>query len=203
MEPDPVAPEFSTCRVCGDAVPPTAKLCPTCGSGTPIREDQVGGLTGGRRRRFQFLKYARIAVVAAVALSLVVLLLQAAFTPAPVAADPLTQSSTRTVAPGHVDVISGDITGGDYIQGNYTVIDPPGAHLTLSVFNSSEFPKFLRNESADPMYTSPSSASTRIVFAALYTDTYYFVWQNEYPAGSGLDLTFYVSTTYETNVVIA
>ncbi|MCI4366285.1 MAG: hypothetical protein L3K08_00880, partial [Thermoplasmata archaeon] len=123
--------------------------------------------------------------------------------PPPIANNPLTQTTTLTVAPGHFLEIAGAITGADYIQGNFTVLDPPGANLTFEIFNSTEFPTFDIGGVATPMEPSVTGSNERIVYAALYTDTYYFVWVNNYPATSGLDLTFYVTTTYETNVIVA
>jgi hypothetical protein len=188
--------------VCGDAVPPTAVQCPTCGASDPIRPGQVHGLTGRRKQRFRLLQIGRVVVVIGIVASLVVLLAQAAFTPAPIAADPLTQTSTLHISPGRFDVITGSITGADYIQGNYTVLYPPGANVTLSIYNASEFVKFAQNQTAHPMESFAPASSARIVFAALYTDDYNFVFQNHYPVGSGLNLTVYVATLYETNVVV-
>ncbi|HTT26112.1 MAG TPA: hypothetical protein VMH90_04015 [Thermoplasmata archaeon] len=203
MAPEDPRPEYGTCRVCGDAVPPGAATCPICGASDPIRADQIPELRGARKHRFRLLQYGRSVVVIAVVVGLALLLVQAAFTPPPVANNPLTQQTTLTVAPGHFLEIAGAITGADYIQGNFTVLNPPGANLTFEIFNSTEFPTFDIGGEASPMQPSLTGSSERIVYAALYTDTYYFVWINNYPASSGLNLTFYVTTTYETNVVVA
>jgi hypothetical protein len=203
MPTDRTPPEYGTCRVCGDAVPPEAAACPICGAADPIRPNQVGRLKGAQRHRFKLLQYGRSVVVVGVVVGLAVLLVQAVFTPPPVANNPLTQTTTLTVAPGHFLEIAGAITGADYIQGNFTVLNPPGANLTFEIFNSTEFPTFDIGGVATPMEPSVTGANERIVYAALYTDTYYFVWVNNYPATSGLDLTFYVTTTYETNVIVA
>jgi hypothetical protein len=203
MAPETPTPEYGTCRVCGDAVPPGAATCPICGSKDPIRAEQVSSLRGAKEHRFKLLKYGRVTVVVAVVVGLTVLLIQAALTPPPVADNPLTQTSTLTVAPGQFLEIAGEITGADYIQGNYTVLNPPGANLTFEIFNSTEFPAFDVGHPATPMQQSLTGSNVRIVYAALYTDTYYFVWVNPYPSTSGLNLTFYVTTTYETNVVVA
>lgn len=198
--PAPAPATFGTCRYCGDAVPPDALTCPICGSDRPIRADDEAGLKGSSKHRFRFLQVGRTVVVVGVVVLLAVLMIQAAFTPAPVAANPLTESNTYVVPAGGYTSLGGYITGADYIQGNYTVLNPPGADLTLVVFNSTEFTKFTDNQSAAPMLTQAAGSSERIVFSALYTDNYFFVFLNEYPAASGLNLTFYVTTTYESNV---
>src|SRR4029077_14283412 len=119
--PMPALPEpaFATCRWCGDAVPPGSERCPRCGEPDPIPPDRVASLGPWARRRFRLLQGARVGVVVAVVVALVVLLGQAAFTPAPVAADPLTQSRVMTIPAGGYGEIGGDVTGSDYIQGNY------------------------------------------------------------------------------------
>jgi len=197
--PDPSA--FATCRTCGDAVPPELSMCPTCGASASIPAREEDRLVGGARRRFRTLKLGRIVVVSAVAVGLAAVLIQAAFSSPPVAADPLTQSGTFTVTPGNFTTLSGDIVGADWIQGNYTVVDPPGAALTFAVFNATEFTRFSEGDpQAQPALTLTPGPTGRIVFPALVTDLYFFVWENHYPMGSGLSLTFYVKTVYESNV---
>jgi hypothetical protein len=196
-----VAPApYGTCRYCGDAVPPESLTCPICGSTDPIRARDEALLKGRGKSRFRVLQVGRSVVVVAVVVLLAVLMIQAAFTPPPVADNPLTQTNTYVVAPGGYISLGGYITGADYIQGNYTVMNPPGADLTLEIFNSTEFARFSSNQSSAPMQSQTPGFSERIVFSALYTDNYFFVFLNHYPANSGLDLTFYVTTTYESNV---
>jgi hypothetical protein len=203
---NPAAPvpqgTYATCRMCGDIVPPDAATCPICGTDRPIRRADEAGLTGWRKKRFRLIQVARVSVVLAVVVLLAGLMIQAALTPAPVAADPLTETSVLTAVPGGYEAISGDVTGADYIQGNYTVLTPPGADLTLSIYNQSAFAHYAAGQPAQAMQAQPSGDNERIVFSALYTDTYYFVFANNYPAGSGINVTFYVTTTYETNVVV-
>jgi hypothetical protein len=206
--PPPAAPsgpssEYGTCHLCGDAVPPGASTCPICGASDPIRADQVSRLRGAKKHRFQLLQYGRSLVIGVVVVGLGLLMVQAVLTPPPVADNPLTQTSTLTVAPGHFLEIAGAITGADYIEGNYTVLNPPGALLTFEIFNSTEFPIFDVGGIATPMQPPSTASDGRIVYSALYTDTFYFVWINNYPADSGLNLTFYSTTTYETNVQVA
>ena len=198
----PASETYGTCRLCGDAVPPGASKCPICGQEDPIRAGEETRLKGRAKRRFQVLKFGRTSLVAIVIVGLALLTIQAAITPAPVAANPLTETQVLSIAPGKFALIQGYITGADYIEGNFTVLDPPGANLTFSIFNSTEFPIFDENRSATPMVPSVTGSSERIVYSALYTDTYSFVWANHYPSGSNLTLTMYVTTTYETNVVV-
>lgn len=200
-EASPV-PGFGTCRRCGDAVPPGATRCPICGEGDPIRAGQEATLTGAARRRYRVLRWGRTIVVVGVVVLLAALMVQAAVTPAPVAANPLSQTSVLSIPAGKFAFIQGWITGADYIQGNYTVLNPPGALLGFAIYNSTEFPEFDRGLNVTPMDSNAPASSGLIVYAALYSDTYTFVWQNQYPSSSNLTLKVYVTTAYETNVVV-
>src|SRR5579862_5506604 len=195
-------PEYGTCRLCGDAVPPGAEKCPICGQADPIRAGQSAVLKGRAKRRFDLIRWGRATVVVGVVAMLAVLMVQAVLTPAPVAANPFSQSMTVTIAPGHFVLLQGFITGADYIQGNYTVLDPVGANLTFLIYNSTEFPKFDSNLTAQAMQPALTASSTVLVYSALYTDTYSFVWENTYPGGTGLSLTVFIHTSYESNVVV-
>lgn len=200
--PPSSSPTYGTCRYCGDAVPPNAATCPICGSADPIRAGQESHLNPKDRRRFQLLRIGRVGVVLAVVGLLAVLMVQAVLTPAPVAANPLTETQTLKVAPGRFVLVQGWITGADYIEGNFTVLNPPGANLTFSIYNSTEFPLYDQGLPSQAMQPPETGSNIRIVYAALYSDTYSFVFANEYPASSNLTLTFYLTTTYETNVVV-
>lgn len=117
--------------------------------------------------------------------------------------DPLTGSWTLTVAAGHWSLLAGNITGEDYVTGNFSVVSPVSGNVVLYIYNASEFAAFTAHHPAKPVappYTNVSSS--RIVFAAPYTDEFFFVFENPYPAASGLTERIYVATTYETNVVI-
>jgi hypothetical protein len=127
--------------------------------------------------------------------------LAGAITGPPTYADPLTTSGWQTVGAGKFTYLSGAVTGEDYIQGNYSVANPPGAPLTLEVFNSTDFPAFAAHAAATPLLTLNGSAEP-FAFAAPYTDTYYFVLVNSFAPSTGIDLHVYVSTNYESNVII-
>lgn len=196
-------PRWLTCRLCGEANPPGTTRCRICGKEGLLGASGAAPLDRKARRWYHFVRYGRIAAVVAVAAGLAVVLAQGALTPAPTADDPLTQTSVLSVGPGNETEIAGAITGGDYIQGNYTAMSPPGAQLTLTIYNNTEFSAFVRGESTPSQEPIVPSASSAFVFDAPYTDTYHFVWVNHYPVGSGIDIRFFVKTAYEPNVVIA
>jgi len=114
--------------------------------------------------------------------------------------DPLTTSGMHTLAPGARWVISGEISGGDYVVGNFTSVRPLGASIEVAAYNSTEWGRFANGSVGTPAYTIPPAPSAEIVYSAPYTDTFYFVFTNPYPASSGLNVTVYESTTYESNV---
>jgi hypothetical protein len=118
-------------------------------------------------------------------------------------ADPLTGVFHLVVLPGGFAQIHGNITGEDYLEGNFTVVNPPGALVTLAVYNSTDYAT-LRSGVPVHAIAPPTTnvTSARIVFAAPYTDLFYFVFENPYPPASHLTENLYVSTTYESNVVI-
>lgn len=196
--------EWGTCTFCGDAVPPDAKMCPTCGKevGPPAERASLAQ-NRSVRQRLIILRWLRILVVVAVVATIGWAVLSAEISGPTTFSDPLTGSWTLTVGAGEWGLIAGNITGEDYVTGNFTVMTPPGAELVLAIYNSTEFGAFYYHEGAQtaaPLDTNVSSA--RIVFAAPYTDEFYFVFENPYPASSGITEKVFVSTTYETNVVL-
>lgn len=116
--------------------------------------------------------------------------------------DPLTTHGTLNVSAGNYAYFSGAITGEDYINGNFSVAYPVGVPIDFYVFNSTSFQQFVDGQSASPQYSSMNVTSSRIVFAAPYTDTFSFVFFNPYPPSSGINVAVYEATTYQTNVVI-
>ena len=114
--------------------------------------------------------------------------------------DPLTTQGAYTIGPGNLTSISGEITGGDYVIGNYSSIQPVGTNIGLSVYNSSGWATFQSGGAATPAWSPPPSPGGRIVYSAPVTDTYYFVFSNPYPVSSHLTVEVYVTTTYESNV---
>ncbi len=196
----PPAPAWGTCPLCGDAYPPNASKCPTCGeplAGGPRPRRPLLGI-----RRPTALRSARALLVAVVVVGLAFALVGAIWSGPPVLADPLTTSGTYTIGPGNFTILQGQVTGEDYITGNFTVVAPAGTAIALQVFNDSEFAKFAHHETASAAYEIPPSSSSRIVFVALYTDTYTFVFENEYVPSSGIAVQVHVTTSYESNVVL-
>lgn len=198
----PAESPWKTCRVCGDAVPPAAAACPTCGAPGALGPADLGRLPRRTRWRVVSTRGVRALVVAAVVIGIAYFLLSAVWSGPPAFPDPLTTQASYTVAAGRYTAIVGDITGEDYIVGNYTVQYPPGALIGFTVYNSTEFAAFRAGENASAAWTIVPQSSGRIVFAAPYTDTFALVFTNPYPAASGISVTFYATTTYESNVVI-
>ena len=155
-----------------------------------------------RRTRLRWLKSLRslivIGVVGAIALAIAIPVLSGP----PVLPDPLTLAGVYSVGPGNITYFGGAITGEDYIVGNYTVVNPFGASVGVSVYNSTEFASLAHTGVATPAWSATPLPNGRIIFAAPYTDTFWFVFANPYPPSSGIALHVYVTTNYETNVVI-
>jgi hypothetical protein len=127
-------------------------------------------------------------------------LIDAALTGPPNVADPLTTAGTYRIPPGSVGFLSGNVTGGDYVVGNFTSVQPYEANITISVYNSSGWTDRVLHGTGLPVWSTPSEGSGRIVFTAEYTDTYTFVLTNPYPASTHLNITVFVATEYESNV---
>ena len=144
----------------------------------------------------------RVAIVVAVIAGLAIAIIQPSLSGAPVLPDPLTTSGVYAISPGNTTVLGGAITGEDYIEGNYTVVVPAGASVQLSVYNSTEYAQLQEGRGGATAATVAPLSSGRIVFAAPYTDTFYFVFTNPYPSASGIVLHVYIATNYESNVVI-
>ncbi|MCI4335055.1 MAG: hypothetical protein L3K04_05470 [Thermoplasmata archaeon] len=193
---------WGTCATCGDATPPGAAQCPTCGKADPTRSLQGPTPSPRLRRRLLLHKLLRVAIVVGIAGGLTVVMVQAALTGPPQVADPLSGDWSYSVAPGRYAVLSGQIVGEDYVIGNYSAVQPPGALTVFSVFNSSEFTLFAAHHSAQPVQPAINSSGARIVFNAPYTDTFYFVWQNPYPPATGITEALYAHTEYQSNVAV-
>jgi hypothetical protein len=191
---------WGTCRYCGTAVAPDSATCGLCGADRPIGAGALGAEPVGVRRRVAFTNGLRTLVVVGVALALAVTLVGAVLTGPPNVADPLTTSGTYAVRPGSSPILSGAVTGGDFVVGNFTSVRPFGANVTLSVYNASEWALVIGNGTGTPAWSTPSEGSGRIIFTAPYTDTYVFVLTNPYPEGTQLTITVYVTTQYESNV---
>jgi hypothetical protein len=196
--------KWGSCAFCGDAVPPDAKICPTCGfeQGTAAQR-AVAGRTRPARRRASLLRSLRILVVVGIIVAIGWAVVSAEISGPTTYPDPLTGTWTLTVAPSGWGLIAGNITGEDYITGNFSVESPVAAHVMVYIYNSTEFTAFYAHESAQAVQAPYANVSSSyIVFSAPYTDTFYFVFENPYPSGTNLTEKIYVSTTYETNVVL-
>ena len=192
--------EWGACRYCSVAVPPGAEKCPICGAPDPIPASGMATITRRQRLRLRATGAFRSIIVITVAAGLAYLMISLVVTGPPVVADPLTTSGLYTLAPGNYTIISGEITGGDYVIGNFSTSDPVGLNLELAVYNSTQIPQFLNGLSPIPQYILGPTTDGRIVFSAPYTDDYSFVFTNPYPSSSHLGFVAQIDTTYESNV---
>ncbi|MCI4354898.1 MAG: hypothetical protein L3K06_05980 [Thermoplasmata archaeon] len=193
---------WRTCRVCGGAVPFNERICPTCGQSSSVATDQIAQLPRGPRRRVRAAQYLRAAIVVGVAVGLSYALLSAVWSGPPTFSDPLTTRGTYVLGPGNFTYLAGWITGEDYIDGNYTVTNPVGTSLVFQVYNASGFSDWFHHRPATPQWNQTGADSGAIVFAAPYTDTFYLVFENPYIPTSGITMTVYIATNYQSNVVI-
>jgi len=191
---------WGSCRFCGTAVAPGAAVCGLCGADRPIAASALASAPVGVRRRISLFNGLRAAIIVGVAVALAWALIEAVATGPPNVPDPLTTTGTYTVAPGSVSFLSGEVTGGDYVVGNFTAVQPFEAEVSLSAYNSTEWTSVVKNDSGTAAWSTPLEGSGRIIFTAEYTDTYTFVLTNPYPASSHVTVSVYVATEYESNV---
>jgi hypothetical protein len=195
---DPAA--WGACRYCGVATPAGAAACPICGAPAPVAAREMGSVAPSVKRRLRLTGGLRALIVVAVAVGLAYTMISAVLSGPPVAPDPLTTTGTYTVGPGHFVLLWGEISGGDYVVGNFTTVDPAGTSVAVAVYNSSEWSLFVNGTPAASAYSIPANPDARIVFTAAYTDNFYFVFTNPYPSSSNLTVTVYIATQYESNV---
>ena len=200
MSPDEVG-EWVTCGFCGAAGPPGAS-CPICGAAQPVVNREIPGLPRRRRYRVRLLQVTRVLVVVAVVVGLAVAIGSAVWSGPPTFPDPLTTRGTLSIPAGHFAYLSGWITGEDYIDGNFSVVAPAGVPINFAVYNSTQFAAYSHGRAAATIWSTNQQPDARIIFAAPYTDTFYLVFQNPYPATSGINVAVYEVTNYQTNVVI-
>lgn len=198
---DPIAPgTWGECLFCGDAVPPGSATCPICGAENPVRAHQIATAPKNVRRRLKTLGALRTALVVGAILLLAYAVITPVFSGPPVVADPLTHSATYLIPPSNSTTIGGQVTGADYIIGNWTVLAPYGTQISLTVYNSTEYNDTLQGiPTGNQLYYGPSSSHV-IVFSAEVTDLYYFVFTNSYPVSSGFVVTVYIETAYTPSV---
>ncbi len=197
----PAPGTWGACSFCGVAVPAGATTCPICGAANPIPAAALATVARPVRRRIRLTNTLRAAIVIAVAAGLAYTLIAAALSGPPTVPDPLTTAGMYTLAPGNFTVIAGNITGGDYVQGNYTSVSPPGIGISVAVYNSSEYSWFT-NGTGSPgvQWNNTPTWDGAIVFAAPYTDMFYFVFTNVLPPSSGITVHVYIATVYESDV---
>jgi hypothetical protein len=200
-DPGPTSATWGACSFCGVAVPAGATTCPICGADRPVAAGTIGSATKPVRRRLHLTATLRSIIVVAVAVGLAYTLLAAVLAGPPVVSDPLTTAASYELGSGNYTVLWGNVTGGDYIQGNYSAMTPPGMNIAVSIYNASEYSWFA-NGTGTPgvQWNNTPSDQGAIVFSAAYTDTYYFVFSNPLPAASNITIEVYIATTYESNV---
>jgi hypothetical protein len=197
----PVPGTWGACRFCGVAVAPGAATCGICGAADPVPAAAIPQASRRVRRRIQLTGAFRSIIVIAVVVGLAYALISAVVQGPPVVADPLTTAATYSLGPGNFTVISGNITGGDYVIGNWTSVNPPGMDIGIAIYNSSQWGWFTNGQgSPGDQWNNTPGASGRIVFSASYTDMYYFVVTNVVPPSSHITVDVYVTTEYESNV---
>ncbi len=187
---------WGACRYCGTAVAPGATVCALCGEDRPVPASGLAKAPRSVRRRIALTNGLRALIVVGLAVALAYTLIDAVWTGPPVVADPLTTTGTYHLAPGTQPILDGAVTGGDYVVGNFTTIQPFDAAVTLSVYNWSQWYGLVTNGTGSPAWSTPSEGSGRIIFTALDTGTYVFVLTDPLP----LNMTVYVATEYESNV---
>jgi hypothetical protein len=192
---------WGTCRFCGVAVPYGASRCPECNAEGPLSPKELRTAPKRLRWRVRFTGILRTVIVVGVIGGLAYATLAAVLQGPPVlSSDPLTTAAGYSVGPGNYTLISGEITGGDYVVGNYSSFHPVGMDVNFVIYNSSEWSSFVSGGSPTPAYSGTSSYSGRIVYSAPVTDNYYFVFTNPYPVATHLTFDIYVATEYESNV---
>jgi hypothetical protein len=192
---------WGACRFCGVAAPEGATKCPICGAERPLSAKEVRAAPRPLRRRLKLTGFLRAVIVVAVVGGLAYAIISAELQGPPVlTGDPLTTAGTYEIEPGNFTLIWGEITGGDYVVGNFTSVTPIGTSIALSVYNTTGWDAFALHSLATPVWSLPSTYDGRIVYTAPVTDNYYFVFENPYPAASHLNVTVYITTEYESNV---
>jgi len=192
---------WGTCRFCGVAVEPGATKCGICGAERPIAAGEAATATPKERRWIGLTHAFRTFIVVVVIAGLAYAILSAELAGPPVlTGDPLTTTGTYMLGPGNYTVISGDITAGDYVTGNFTTVDPVGVNIGLTVYNSTEWNQIQAGVWPAPLYQVTPTDNAAFVYPPIVTDTYYFVFTNPYPLTSHLTVGVYITTLYNPNV---
>ncbi len=199
-DPPPSPAAWGACRFCGVAVPPGSPTCTICGEKAPLSATEIPTAPKKVRRRLFMTGAFRTVIVVGVIVALAYAMISAVLTGPPVAADPLTTSGMYVLGPGNTTVISGEITGGDYVIGNYSAVNPPGVNVTLVVYNSTQWTTVITGGlPGTPQWSASPGSAVRIIYSAPVTDTFYFVFGNPYPTWSHITIDVYIVTEYESN----
>jgi hypothetical protein len=191
---------WGVCGFCAVAVAPGATTCGICGAENVLRAAQIATASRRQRRRLQMTNVFRSFIVLVVVLGLGYTMISLVVQGQPNVPDPLTTSGYYAIAPGNYTFLSGNITGGDFVLGNFSTSDPVGLDLGLAVYNSTEWPQFLAGLGPTPQYTIAPTTDGHLVFSAPTTDLFYFVFTNPYPVSSHLGYTAQITTEYASNV---
>lgn len=203
-EPRPPRGTWGACRYCGVAVPTGADQCPLCGAGRPLGAAEIPVAPPAVRRRIRLTGYLRSIIVLVVVVGLTYAMVSAVLQGPPVlTGDPLDTAGTWTIGAGNFSVLSGAITGGDYVLGNFSSVQPAGTNIGLAVYNTTEWNAFVNGSAPTPKWSVSPTDAGRIIFSPVVTGTYYFVFENPYPASSHLRVAVYITTQYESNVAIS
>jgi len=193
--------EWGSCRFCGVAVPAGASACGICGAAHPISSTEETKAPRKVRLWLRMTRTFRVLIVVTVVLGLTYAIGSAVLSgPPSLVGDPLTTAGTYTIAPGNYTVISGEITAGDYVTGNFTSIAPVGVNVAVAVYNTSEWQQFVAGKSPNPLYSVTPTYRAEIVYSPVVTDNYFFVFANPYPVSSHLTIGVYIATLYNANV---
>jgi hypothetical protein len=198
---DPSSTEWGSCRFCGVAVRPGAEKCGICGADRPLSAAEAETAAPRVRRWLHLTRGLRAIVVITVVAGLAYAVLSAELSgPPDLVGDPLTTAGTYVIGPGNYTVISGDITGGDFVTGNFTAVAPAGVNIGLAVYNSSSWAEFSGGGTPKPLYTVAPTYNSQLVYSPFVTDTYYFVFMNPYAPSTHLTVGVYIATLYNSNV---
>jgi hypothetical protein len=193
--------EWGSCRFCGVAVRPGVEKCEICGAGKPLSAAEAAAAPPKVRRWLRLTHGFRTLIVITVIAGLTYAVVSAELSGPPnLVGDPLTTAGTYLIGPGNYTTIFGDITGGDFVTGNFTAVTPAGVNVELAVYNSSEWGEFASGGTPTPLYSVGPTYNAQLVYSPLVTDTYYFVFSNPYAPSTHLTVAVYITTLYNSNV---
>jgi hypothetical protein len=191
---------WGSCPSCAGAVPPGVRVCPECAADGAVGAGEIRTAPLATRHRLLAMRVLRVIALVAGVSVVVWAMVTPVLSGPPNVSDPLTTHGLYAIAPGASTVLSGNITGGDAVVGNFTTVNPSGTSLDIAVYNSTEWAALEDGQPATPAWSLTPTATGRIVFSPLYTDLFYFDFTNPYPVSSGINITAYIATEYESNV---